>query len=280
MTRTIRSRRAPASLQPPMYARLLRLRHLAPSGFLCFVFLEGSAALAILLALAELVSWWGVVVLPLTVAAMVKLNDLIAGAASRTVIAPEPGGGARSARSRQSVSGRQRTGPRLRSAVAPPPADGPMVWTPPHAELPAFDDEAGSVFDEAEPAYRELGLGFDEARFDEARFDDAGQGYGYEDHEPVGEGAGLGYEHAEPEYEETGFTYGDGGMGHYSTVDLRARIDAARAAMQTAPPLEPVPREGTLHLAGALNEAPTTRLWADQLDAEQRARQSAAHHYE
>ncbi|GIF26449.1 hypothetical protein BJ973_005809 [Actinoplanes tereljensis] len=68
----------------PLYARLLRLRHVAPSGFLCFVFLEGAVALGILLALAELVSWWGVLVLPLTVAAMVKLNDTIAGALSRS----------------------------------------------------------------------------------------------------------------------------------------------------------------------------------------------------
>jgi hypothetical protein len=63
----------------PLYARMLRLKFLRPSGFLCFVFLEGSVALGILLALAELVSWWGVLVLPATVAIMVKLNDVIAG---------------------------------------------------------------------------------------------------------------------------------------------------------------------------------------------------------
>lgn len=63
----------------PLYARLLRLRHITPSGLLCFVFLEGAIALGALLALAELVSWWGVIVLPLTVAVMVKLNDVIAG---------------------------------------------------------------------------------------------------------------------------------------------------------------------------------------------------------
>ena len=61
-----------------MYVRMLRLRNVAPSGLLCFVFLEGAVALAGLLALAELVSWWGVVVLPAAVAAMVKLNDVIA----------------------------------------------------------------------------------------------------------------------------------------------------------------------------------------------------------
>jgi hypothetical protein len=83
VSRMIRSRRAPVSSDLPLYGRMLGLRHLTPSGFLCFVFLEGAVALGILLALAELVSWWGVVVLPITVAAMVKLNDLIAGALIR-----------------------------------------------------------------------------------------------------------------------------------------------------------------------------------------------------
>jgi hypothetical protein len=68
----------------PLYARLLRLRYLKPSASLCFVFLEGATALGILLALAELVSWWGVVVLPGCVAAMVKINDLVAGAVVRS----------------------------------------------------------------------------------------------------------------------------------------------------------------------------------------------------
>jgi hypothetical protein len=77
----------------PLYARMLRLKHLTPSGFLCFVFLEGAVALGILLALAELVSWWGVVVLPITVAIMVKLNDVIAGSLMRAAPAPASGGG-------------------------------------------------------------------------------------------------------------------------------------------------------------------------------------------
>jgi len=77
MTPTVRP--APETVYRPLYARMLRLRHLAPSGLLCFVFLEGSAALGVLLALAELVSWSGVIVLPLLVALMVKLNDMFAG---------------------------------------------------------------------------------------------------------------------------------------------------------------------------------------------------------
>ena len=90
MTQQVRSRRAgiPRELakQRPLYARILGLQYLTPSGFLCFVFLEGAVTLGILLALAELVSWWGVLVLPLTVAAMVKLNDVIAGAVSRPAV--------------------------------------------------------------------------------------------------------------------------------------------------------------------------------------------------
>ena len=88
MSRMIRSRRAPVERDLPLYARMLRLRHLTPSGFLCFVFLEGAFALGVLLALAELVSWWGVVVLPITVAAMVKLNDLVAGVLTRPANEP------------------------------------------------------------------------------------------------------------------------------------------------------------------------------------------------
>ena len=86
-------RAARPSLEParqrrhrPVYARLLGLRNLAPGGFLCFMFLEGTIALGVLLALAELVSWWGVLVLPLTVAVMVKLNDVIAGAVGPQVV--------------------------------------------------------------------------------------------------------------------------------------------------------------------------------------------------
>src|SRR4051812_50062807 len=78
----------------PLYARALRLKVVAPSGFLCFVFLEGAVALGILLALAELVSWWGVLVLPITVAAMVKLNDMIAGVLTRPQVTATAAGSA------------------------------------------------------------------------------------------------------------------------------------------------------------------------------------------
>jgi hypothetical protein len=78
--------------QQPLYARMLGLQYLAPSGFLCFVFLEGAVALGILLALAELVSWWGVLVLPAMVAVMVKLNDVVAGKLIRRGITRPAGG--------------------------------------------------------------------------------------------------------------------------------------------------------------------------------------------
>jgi hypothetical protein len=67
----------------PAYARVLRLRYLHPGGVLCFAFFEGMILLAVLLALAELVTWWVVIILPLSVGLMVKVNDVIAGLSVR-----------------------------------------------------------------------------------------------------------------------------------------------------------------------------------------------------
>lgn len=67
----------------PLYARLLRLHRLRPGPVLCFIFLEGAIALGVLLALANLASWWTVLALPAAVAVMVKLNDVVASATSR-----------------------------------------------------------------------------------------------------------------------------------------------------------------------------------------------------
>jgi hypothetical protein len=150
MTRTVRSRRVGAAHQP-LYARMLRLRHLSPGGLLCFVFLEGAIALGILLALAELVSWWGVLVLPVAVAVMVKFNDLVAGwlappaiepVAARAVVQRErhmhrPHSSGHSA---EWPRGGAQTGewppPRVRTPVAPPLVDTGarstgVVWFPP-----------------------------------------------------------------------------------------------------------------------------------------------------
>jgi hypothetical protein len=71
---------APASgPKRPLYARALRLRHIAPGGLACFALFEGSVGAAVILALAGLISWLALAVLPLSVALMVKLNDIVAG---------------------------------------------------------------------------------------------------------------------------------------------------------------------------------------------------------
>ena len=80
---TYRRRRSSAESHPTWYARVLRLKHTHPGGIVCFLLLEGSFAIAALMALAEFVNWWGVVLLPLTVAVFVKINDVIAGVFSR-----------------------------------------------------------------------------------------------------------------------------------------------------------------------------------------------------
>lgn len=67
----------------PLYARVLRLDHLRPGGLLCFLLFEGAIVLAVLLSLAELVNWWSVIVLPLVVAGLVKVNDFVAGIFAR-----------------------------------------------------------------------------------------------------------------------------------------------------------------------------------------------------
>jgi hypothetical protein len=75
---------------PPLYARALRLRHVYPNGLACLAFFEGSLVVGAILALAELIPWWGILVLPVAVAAMVKLNDFVAGAVERSAeLVPE-----------------------------------------------------------------------------------------------------------------------------------------------------------------------------------------------
>ncbi|MEV8516757.1 hypothetical protein [Dactylosporangium sp. NPDC051484] len=65
--------------QAPLYVRVLRLRHLHVDGFVSFLLFECMIAVGVLLALAELVNWWGVAVLPAVVAIMVKVNDTVVG---------------------------------------------------------------------------------------------------------------------------------------------------------------------------------------------------------
>lgn len=131
MSTPIRSRRA--GLKPeevtdrPFYARVLGLQYLRPSGMLCFFFFEGAIALATLLALAELVTWWAVVVLPASIAVMVKINDVIAGFGARA---------AARARGRAAVRSAAREAARRR---APAPAARPVSSAPagPTARIPA-----------------------------------------------------------------------------------------------------------------------------------------------
>lgn len=123
MTAGIRSRRA-GGISPeearnrPLYARVLGLQYVRPSNLLCFLYFEGTVALAVLLSLAELTGWWAVAVLPASVAVMVKLNDIIAGATTRSGgAATRPGGAA--ARSR-SATRRALAQPTVRLRVAAP----------------------------------------------------------------------------------------------------------------------------------------------------------------
>jgi hypothetical protein len=67
----------------PLYVRVLRLKRVRPGSVMCFLLFEGVIGLAILLSLAELVSWWSVLVLPAIVAALVKINDIVAEAFTR-----------------------------------------------------------------------------------------------------------------------------------------------------------------------------------------------------
>jgi hypothetical protein len=94
-----------------LYARVLRLRHIQVRPMAALLLFEGSIALGLLLVLAEIVTVWGIVAIPVTVAVMVKLNDLIAGLLSRPLAVAHV------------------RAPRLRAAVAVgrspvPPPDG------------------------------------------------------------------------------------------------------------------------------------------------------------
>jgi hypothetical protein len=82
-------------VRAPLYVRALKLRRLRIGGLVSFLLFECMIAVGVLLALAELVSWWAVAVLPGAVALMVKVNDLAMGGrrparAGRTARAQRP----------------------------------------------------------------------------------------------------------------------------------------------------------------------------------------------
>ena len=80
------------SSRPPLYPRLLRLRHVRPKAWQRAALGEGALALAGLLVLADLASAWTLLVLPLAVALVVKGHDVLAGLLARPV-PREPGVG-------------------------------------------------------------------------------------------------------------------------------------------------------------------------------------------
>jgi hypothetical protein len=63
----------------PLYWRILRLRHVHPNGWQRAILGEGAIAVAAILVLADRASAWILVVLPLTVALVVKGHDVLAG---------------------------------------------------------------------------------------------------------------------------------------------------------------------------------------------------------
>ena len=62
-----------------MYWRVLRLQRVRPNGWQRLLLVEGSVASGVVLALADASSAWAIVVLPVTVAAVVKAHDVLAG---------------------------------------------------------------------------------------------------------------------------------------------------------------------------------------------------------
>jgi hypothetical protein len=67
------------SQRTPLYWRLLRLRHLRPNGWQRALFADIPIAVAVVLVLADVASAWTLLLLPLTVAVVVKAHDLLAG---------------------------------------------------------------------------------------------------------------------------------------------------------------------------------------------------------
>ena len=71
--------RGTTSVRRPLYPRLLRLRWVRLTAWQRALLGEGSVFIAALLVLADLVSAWGLLVLPVVVAALVKAHDVVAG---------------------------------------------------------------------------------------------------------------------------------------------------------------------------------------------------------
>ena len=77
--------------KPPLYWRVLRLRHLRPNGWQRAILVEGVLALAVILVLADVATAWTLLVLPLASVTLVKGHDVLAGLLHpRTSTAPPP----------------------------------------------------------------------------------------------------------------------------------------------------------------------------------------------
>jgi hypothetical protein len=68
--------------KPPVYWRVLRLHHVQPNAWQRAVLIEGVLAVGVVLVLAGKATAWTIPVLPVVVAVLVKLNDILAGALS------------------------------------------------------------------------------------------------------------------------------------------------------------------------------------------------------
>ena len=75
------------SASTPLYVRLLHLRHVHPTAAQRALLGEGALFVAALITLADLASAWLLLALPLSVAAVVKAHDVLAGQLRR----PSPG---------------------------------------------------------------------------------------------------------------------------------------------------------------------------------------------
>jgi hypothetical protein len=145
-TRSVPTRR-PTEEPPvrPLYARVLRLRYFQPSGMVCFILLEGTIAAALMLALAELVSWWGLIVLPVVVALLVKAHDVVATVMARSAHAVAQRERdrfqreTRPAMGRATVPGPGASAPAARSSVPVSPTIG---W----GRTPGGADRPGTVY--------------------------------------------------------------------------------------------------------------------------------------
>jgi len=65
--------------KPPLYWRMLRLRHLRPNGWQRAVLVEGVLGVSVVLVLADVASAWTLLVMPLASAAVVKGHDVLLG---------------------------------------------------------------------------------------------------------------------------------------------------------------------------------------------------------